>query len=157
GLAAGDYTASLAAQGDGEGDSGTLTVTLTSGDAQATAPADLGGWRNWSSPVTGAVTVPPGGSATVAVTASLPAEAWGTIDDIVVTRAADGADTGELRETASRAGAIDVDLLTPASAAGLADALEIARVVLASAVPAAVKADAALYRLRTTLAGLERT
>lgn len=157
GLAAGDYTASLAAQGDGEGDSGTLTVTLTSGDAQATAPADLGGWRNWSSPVTGAVTVPPGGSATVAVTASLPAEAWGTIDDIVVTRAADGADTGELRETASRAGAIDVDLLTPASAAGLADALEIARVVLASAVPAAVKVDAALDRLRTTLASLELT
>ncbi|GAA3914823.1 glycosyl hydrolase 53 family protein [Microbacterium invictum] len=155
GLAAGDYSATLAAQGDGEGASGEVVISLASGDAHAEAPVALDGWRNWSTPATDAVTVPAGGSATVTVSATLPAEAWGTLDDIVVTRVAEGADTTELHATATRAEAIDRGIVTAASAAGLDAALEIADVVLASATPAAAKVDAALTRLLEALAALE--
>ncbi|MGV9193501.1 glycosyl hydrolase 53 family protein [Microbacterium sp. MC2] len=157
GLAAGEYTASVAAQGDGEGETGTVTITLTAGDAEASAPVALNGWRNWATPTTDAVAVPAGGTATVTISADLPAEAWGTLDDIVVTRAADGADTSALQAAVTRADAIDRDIITADSAAALDAALEIADVVLASAAPAAAHMDAALTRLQAAMAALELT
>lgn len=157
GLAAGSYTASLAVQGDGEDAASTLRLSVAAtGGATATAPLQLNGWRNWHTPTTDAVTVPAGGTATVTVTASLPAGAWGTIDDIVLSRAAAApADTTALRAAVDRAEALDRGIITPASLAGLDDALEIAGVVLASAAPAPDKVAAALTRLETALEALE--
>lgn len=90
GLPAGDYTASGALQGDGEDATTGVLLTLSAQDASgvatgsATASMALDGWRVWSTPTTGTVTVPAGGSATVTVTANLPPGAWGSLDDLVL-------------------------------------------------------------------------
>ncbi len=156
-LTAGSYTASVSAQGDGENAASTLRLSAAvTGGATATAPLELNGWRNWFTGTTGAVTVPAGGTVTVTVTASLPAGAWGTLDDVVLARAAAApADTSALQAAVDRAEALDRSIITPASLAGLDDALEIADVVLASAAPAADKVAAALTRLESALDALE--
>ncbi|MCT9820599.1 Ig-like domain-containing protein [Microbacterium sp. W1N] len=155
GLAAGRYTASGALQGDGEGDAGTVQLTVTSGDQRASAPFALTGWRNWSVPTTDAITVGTGGSATVTVTATLPAGAWGTLDDLVLTRAITGADTTALQDAVATARGLDRAAVTPASLEGLDAALEIADVVLASSAPAADVVAGALARVQAALAALE--
>lgn len=157
GLDAGSYTASVAVQGDGEDAASALRLSLAAtGGATATTPLALNGWRTWHTPTTDAVTVPAGGTATVTITATLPAGAWGTIDDIVLSRAAAApADTSALQAAVDRAEALDRSIITPASLAGLDDALEIAGVVLASAAPAADKVTAALTRLEAALDELE--
>ena len=157
GLAAGDYTASASLQGDGEGDDGSVRISLTAGDTTADAAFAMTGWRNWSAPRTDAVPVAAGGTATVTITAALPAGAWGTIDDIVLTRAHAGADTTQLQAAADRAAAIDRDIVTADSLAVLDAAVDIADVVLASSAPAQDKVDAALARLTAALDGLELT
>ncbi len=82
GLAPGRYTATAAAQGDGEGDRGSVRIALESGGAVETANLSLDGWRAWSTPSTAAVAVGRDGVATVRIEATLPAGAWGTIDDV---------------------------------------------------------------------------
>lgn len=155
GLAAGTYTASAALQGDGENASSTATITLTSGAASAGAPFALNGWRAWSTPATDAVTVPAGGTATVTIALSLPAGAWGTIDDVTLTRASAGADTTALSAAVAQAKALDRAIVTPASLSALDAAVAIADVVLASSAPAAEKVAAATTRLQTAWAALE--
>ncbi len=155
GLAAGEYRASAAMQGDGENAASDVRITLTAGDATASAPFELGGWRTWSTPTTDAVRVAAGGTATVTISASLPAGAWGTIDDVVLTRAVTGADTTALQDAVGRAEGIDRDAATPASLEPLDAALEIAAVVLASSAPAGDKVDAALALIEAALDGLE--
>lgn len=155
GLAAGTYTASAALQGDGENASSIAKITLQSGSQTADASFELNGWKAWSTPVTDAVTVAANGTATVTITLSLPAGAWGTIDDVVLTRAVAGADTTELAAAVAQAKALDRDVVTAASLQGLDAALAIADVVLASAAPAADKVAAATARLADAWAALE--
>ncbi|WP_434810217.1 glycosyl hydrolase 53 family protein [Microbacterium sp. bgisy189] len=156
GLPAGDYTASGALQGDGEGDTGSVTLTVRSGAQTQDAGFQLRGWRNWSTPTTDAVSVQDGGSVTVEISASLPAGAWGTIDDLVLTRAAAvGVDTSALQAAVDRAEAIDRDIVTADSLADLDAALRIADTVLASQRPDADLVDAALTRLEAALDALE--
>jgi arabinogalactan endo-1,4-beta-galactosidase len=156
GLAAGQYTASASAQGDGEDAASDVRITLSAaGGATTSAPFELNGWRNWSTPTTDAVTVAAGGTATVTITATLPAGAWGTLDDVVLTRALVGADTTPLQAAVDRAEAIDREIVTPASLATLDAALEIAEVVLASSAPAKDKVDGAVAVLEEALDGLE--
>ncbi|MFP7834513.1 glycosyl hydrolase 53 family protein [Marisediminicola sp. LYQ134] len=82
-LPAGRYEASGAVQGDGEGDTGRVDISVsTSGGASESAAFELNGWRNWSTPTTAAVTVAEGETVTVTVSGSLPAAAWGSIDDL---------------------------------------------------------------------------
>lgn len=154
GLAAGRYTASGALQGDGEGSDGTVRLSLTSAGQVASAPFALDGWRNWSSPTTEAITVAEGGSATLTVTAALPPGAWGTLDDLVLTRAADAVDTGDLEALVARAEGIDRTVVTAASLAPLDDAVRIAGLVLASAAPTSARVDAAEAKLLAALDGL---
>lgn len=156
GLDAGDYVASAALQGDGEDAASDVRITVTSsaGGSQS-RPFAMNGWQQWSTPTTDAVAVPAGGSATVTITASLPAAAWGSIDDVVLTRASAGADTRALSAAVARADAIDRDIVTAASLAALDDALAAARIVLASSAPAAVKVDAALALVTEALDRLE--
>ena len=155
GLAAGRYTASASLQGDGEDAASDVRITVTSGGASAQAPFELNGWRNWSTPVTDAVDVVAGGSATVTIRATLPAGAWGTIDDLVLSRALEGADTTPLEDAVDRAEGIDRDVVTPESLVALDAALEVAAVVLASSAPAQATTDAALALLDEALGQLE--
>ncbi|RLK48964.1 glycosyl hydrolase 53 family protein [Microbacterium telephonicum] len=155
GLTPGAYVASGALQGDGEGENGTVTLALSSGAQSASQPFALTGWRNWSTPTTDAVTVGPSGTATLTVTANLPAGAWGTLDDLVLTRAVAGADTGDLRDAVARARGLDRTVITAESLVALDAALEIADVVLASSAPAADVVARATTRITDALAALE--
>lgn len=155
GLAAGTYTASAALQGDGENASSVAKITLASGSSSAAAPFELNGWKAWSTPVTDAVTVPANGAATVTISLSLSAGAWGTIDDVVLARAVTGADTTALKAAVLQAKALDRDVVTAASLKTLDAALAIADVVLASSAPAADKVAAATDRLNAAWAALE--
>ena len=154
GLAAGRYTASGALQGDGEGSDGTVRLSLTSAGQTASAPFALDGWRNWSSPTTDAITVAEGASATLTVTATLPAGAWGTLDDLVLTRAADAVDTSDLDALVARAESIDRTVVTTASLAPLDEAVRIAGLVLSSAAPTSGRVDAAEAKVEAALDGL---
>lgn len=154
GLPAGRYSASGSLQGDGEGSDGNVRLTVTSGSSTASADFGLEGWRAWSTPVTDAVTVAEGGSATVEVTASLPAGAWGTLDDLVLTRVADGVDTADLRALVRRASDVERSAATTGSIETLDEAVRIARLVLSSAAPSADRVAAAETALEAALDGL---
>ncbi|SDG27836.1 glycosyl hydrolase 53 family protein [Microbacterium sp. 77mftsu3.1] len=154
GLPAGRYSASGALQGDGEGSDGNVRLTVSSGDAAASADFGLDGWRAWSTPVTDAVTVAEGGSATVEVAASLPAGAWGTLDDLVLTRAADAVDTAGLRALVDRADDVERSAATTGSIETLDEAVRIARLVLSSSAPSADRVTAAEAALTAAFDGL---
>jgi arabinogalactan endo-1,4-beta-galactosidase len=154
GLPAGRYTASGALQGDGEGSDGSVRLNIASGSADASTSFGLDGWRAWSTPVTDAVTVAEGGSVTVTVAASLPGAAWGTLDDLVLTRAADAVDTADLTALVERAGDVDRSAATPGSLEPLDEAVRIGRLVLSSAAPVADRVEAAEAKLTAAFAGL---
>lgn len=154
GLPAGRYSASGSLQGDGEGSDGSVRLTVTSGSSTASADFGLEGWRAWSTPMTDAVTVAEGGSATVEVTASLPAGAWGTLDDLVLTRAADAVDTADLRALVTRAGDVERSAATTGSIETLDEAVRIARLVLSSSAPSADRVAAAEAALTAAFDGL---
>lgn len=155
GMAAGQYVASGALQGDGEDSSSTVQIELTSGATTESAPFAMTGWQNWSTPTTAPVTVSEGGSATVTIRVSLPAGAWGTIDDLQLVRATEsGVDTSELAAAVDEAEGMERQLYTPESLASLDEAIEVARVVLGSAAPSSTRVDAALEQLEAALDGL---
>jgi len=138
GLAPGSYKASAFVQGDGENASSDVRITLSAGSASSSAPFELNGWQNWSTPTTDAVVVAAGDAVTVKITATLPAGAWGTIDDATLVRVAGaGADTAALAADVESAEAIDRSLYTRASLARLDDALAAAEVVLDATAPTA--------------------
>lgn len=154
GLPAGRYTASGSLQGDGEGADGSVRIAVSAGSSNASAPFALDGWRNWSAPATDPITVAAGGSATVTVTATLPAGAWGSLDDLVLTRASEVVDTADLKALVARAEGIDRKVATAASFAPLDDAVRVAGLVLASSAPTADRVDRAETLLLTALEGL---
>lgn len=157
GLEAGSYRASAALQGDGEDAASDVRITVTtSSGATATAPFAMTGWRNWSTPRTDAVEVVAGDTVTVRISASLPAGAWGTLDDVTLVRAPSGAgaDLSPLQAVADRANALTRDVYTAASLADLDAAREIAAVVLAADEPTQARAQAALSLLTEALDAL---
>jgi len=155
GLAPGAYTASAFLQGDGENASSDVRITLSAGSASQSAPFELNGWQNWSSPTTPAVDVAAGDSVTVKISASLPAEAWGTIDDVSLVRAAgSGADTAALEADVAAATDLDRSLYTDASLATLDDALAAAAVVLDASAPSAALVAEVRALLASAIAGL---
>jgi len=155
GLAPGSYRASAFLQGDGENASSDVRITLSAGSASASAPFELNGWQNWSSPTTEAVVVAAGDSVTVKIAASLPAGAWGTIDDVRLTRVAgSGADTSALETDVDVATAIDRSLYTDASLEALDEALAAAAVVLDASAPSAALLAEVRALLAAAVAGL---
>lgn len=155
GLPAGTYVASAFLQGDGEAADSVVQLTLASEGSSASVPFAMNGWRNWSNPVTGAVTVAEGGTATVTFSANLAAGAWGTIDDVELVRAIEaGADTSALESAVARAAAINRSVYTAESLAALDAAVEIADVVLGADAPAHADVDAALVLVDAALDGL---
>lgn len=162
GLPAGSYRASAAVQGDAEaaGDSIRITVSEGTGEdsdpaASATAEFALDGYRVWSTPVTEAIEVGPDGTATVRIDAELSAGAWGSIDDITLTRvAAVAADTTALEAAVVRAEGIDRSAFTTASVAALDEAVVLARSVLDQLVPTPEATEAALSAVESALDSL---
>ena len=155
GLAAGEYSSSAFLQGDGESASSTATITVSTPSHSASAPFSLNGWQQWSNPTAGPITVQAGETVTVSVAVSLPAGAWGTIDDFSLVRAVDpDADPSALAAAVAGAEAIDRGPYTADSLAALDRALTRARVVLAAAAPSGASIDGALEALNTAVAGL---
>jgi arabinogalactan endo-1,4-beta-galactosidase len=156
-LPAGAYVAEASLQGDGEDAASTvrLSVTPEPGGRAQTADFSMDGWRNWSTPRTEPVAVAAGDAVTVAIEASLPAAAWGTIDDLRLVRAAAAAaDTAALEEAVARARAVDRTLYTAESVADLDETIEIAGIVLSADAPAADAVDRALSLVESALAAL---
>ncbi|MDE0545837.1 Ig-like domain-containing protein [Microbacterium sp. C7(2022)] len=155
-LPAGQYVATGALQGDDEGDTGTVRIVAASAADEQSAAFAMTGWRNWSTPRTSAVTVGEGGTITVTVSATLPAGAWGTIDDIaLISVDATPADTAALDDALERAERVDRDAITPSTLAVLDDALEIARIVSGAVSPTAQKVDEAASLLIAALDSLQ--
>lgn len=137
GLPAGSYVARASLQGDGEGADGKVALSLSS-SAVTGAPAAFGldGWRVWSTLTSEALQVGAEGTATVRVSAALPAGAWGTLDDLELVREpVAGADTTALRERRDAAAALDLATYVESSTAGLPGAIARADIVLAAASP----------------------
>ncbi|HWR84610.1 MAG TPA: glycosyl hydrolase 53 family protein [Rhodoglobus sp.] len=154
GLEPGEYVLTGAAQGEAKG-TGTLRLELGSGGTTQQAAFALTGWRNWSTPATGRVTVGADGIATVRIVGDLPAEGWGSVDDLSLTLvAAEAADTAGLEDALARAAAIDRSTFTPASLAALDEAVGVAQFVVAGSPTADQVADA-LALLEQALDGLE--
>jgi len=154
---AGRYTATAALQGDGEDAASSVRLTLSSGSGQSqSAGFALNGWRNWSTPTTGAVEVADGDTVTVTVAASLPAGAWGTLDDFALgLQVGEGADTTALAAAVERAESLTRSVFTAESLARLDAAVEVAEVVLGATVPSQERVDAALARMTEAFDGLQ--
>ncbi|WP_345803229.1 glycosyl hydrolase 53 family protein [Microbacterium sp. AZCO] len=159
GLAAGQYRASASMQGAGADAASDVRITLSTapGGKSAFAPFGLNGWQNWSTPATGAVAVAAGDTVTVRISATLPAGAWGTIDDVQLVKARTAGDTTALRAAVDRAAHVVRDAATPDSLASLDHALAVAGVVLAAASPAQRLVDDALAVLDGAYDGLKLT
>jgi arabinogalactan endo-1,4-beta-galactosidase len=156
GLPEGAYVARAALQGDGEGASGRVDLALsTPGSASDPVAFALDGWRIWSTPTTGAVQVGADGVANVRVTGSLPAGAWGTLDDLELVRMPEpGADTTELRARRDAAAGIDASQYVESSTVGLSPAIERVDIVLGAVSPNADAVDGALQSLNAALDAL---
>ncbi len=184
GLPAGTYSAGASVQGDGEKDGDAVTITVVRGQTDAAAPTaasssaargaiaaapadgaaeapseasaafELGGWLNWSSPETETIEIGADGTATVRIEASLSAGAWGTVDDVTLTRVAAAADTTALSAALARVDGIDRAAFTPASVAAVDAAAADARRVAAALAPTQASADAALAALTAAIDGL---
>jgi len=152
---AGSYRASAAMQGDGDDSQSVATITVSSGTDTAPAPFAMTGWRVWSTPSTEAVTVNAGDPVTVTITVSLPAAAWGTIDDVSLARVLPpGADTAALAAAAADAAAIDRTRYTPQALAALDAARQVAAVVLDATSPTTTLVADAVTLLRGALGAL---
>ncbi len=160
GLPAGTYRASAFVQGDGEqaGDSVSISVVRAQTDAAALAGLDrsagaasarfeLDGHLRWSSPSTPAIEIGADGTATVRIEADLSALAWGSVDDVSLTRVTAAGDTSALIAALERVEGVDRAGHTPASVAALDAAAADARLVVASLAPSQADVDAALAAL----------
>lgn len=155
GLVPGSYSASAFLQGDGENASSDVRITLSTATSSATAPFEMNGWQNWSSPSAGPIVVAVGDVVKVAISAALPAGAWGTIDDVTLARTAgSGASTTALEADVASAGSIDRSLYTVASLATLDESLALAEVVLDASAPSASLVARARTAIAAALAGL---
>lgn len=156
GLPAGSYVARASLQGDGEGADGRASLSVsTSSTTGADAGFAFDGWRAWSTPTTEVVTVGADGTATVRISASLPAGAWGTIDDLELVREPGaGADTSGLRAARDAAAALDPAAYVESSTGALPGAIARADIVLAAASPSASAVDGAAATLSAAVDAL---
>lgn len=156
GLPAGPYVARASLQGDGEGADGRASLSLSSAAVTGQAAGfALDGWRVWSTPTTEAVQVEDDGTATVRISAALPAGAWGTIDDLELVREpVPGADTSQLRDRRDAAAALDLAAYVEASTDAVPGAIARADIVLAATSPTASAVAGALDALDAAVAAL---
>lgn len=172
GLPAGTYRASAAVQGRAaqpgdrvritvqRDDSTVSTARASAADAgvaaasEASAAFELTGYAAWSAPSTDTIEVGADGTAIVRIDASLTAGAWGTIDDVTLTRVSAAADTTALAAALARFDGLDRSAFTAASLAAVDAAAADARTVLDALAPTPAAAAAALAALDAALEGL---
>ncbi len=152
GVPAGTYTASAVAHGDGAGDRTDLVVETSEG--RATASMQLAGWGNPRTAVIEDIVVGEDGLVSIGVDFVLAANSWGTLDEFLLTPAADAADTTVLGELLAEAEAVDRAAYTAGSVAALDAAIEAARVLLAGSRPTAADVDQVADLLRGALDAL---
>ncbi|WP_029069122.1 glycosyl hydrolase 53 family protein [Jonesia quinghaiensis] len=93
---AGTYTLKATSQGDGEASDDTLTVGATTAAGDYSGSLELNGWQQWKTTTVTDVVVPEDGTVTVSLTGALAANAWGTLDEVVLTPVVtDGGDGSE--------------------------------------------------------------
>jgi arabinogalactan endo-1,4-beta-galactosidase len=85
GLPAGAYTLTATGQGGGTAAGDALLLGATTSSGTTSEPFALTGWKAWSRPAV-PVTVGADGTVTVSVTGTLSAGAWGTVDEVRLTR-----------------------------------------------------------------------
>ncbi|WP_221933145.1 glycosyl hydrolase 53 family protein [Tessaracoccus rhinocerotis] len=155
---AGSYEASAALQGDGEAEDSTMQieVAVVPDGPDAVAGFGLDGWRNWSTPVAGPIEVAEGDDVLVTITLDLPAEAWGTLDDVeLVGSGGTGADTTELAELVAEALAAERDGVPADALAALDEAVAQAEIVLGADAPTQEAVARATTVVTEALAGLQ--
>lgn len=152
GVPAGVYTASATAHGDGSGERTDLVVETSAGTVSV--PMVLAGWGNPRTAVIEDVVVGEDGLVSIGVDFALAAESWGTLDEFLLTPAADAADTSAVAEALAEAEAVDRADYTPASLGALDAAIEVARVLLAGSRPTADDVTEVADLLRAALDGL---
>lgn len=152
GVPAGDYQLSAHGQGDAMG--GSLTLHATT-DQASSAPFELTGWRAWSTPVV-PVTVGADGKVAVRITGALPASAWGTVDEVSLTKVTlTTTDQGALRAVVDEANQVDRARYSGATLRDLDHAVEIGSVVLAGSTASQDDVDDATALIRSALDALE--
>ena len=156
GVPAGTYTLRATAHGDGEEPADTVLLTAATASDAWQAPFGLNGWQAWSTPEISDVVVEDDGVVTVAITASLAANAWGWFDDVVLTPTVDATvvDAAALQARLDEAAALERARYTPDSLAALDRAAEIGRVVLAGSRAVQADVDAAAVLIADALAAL---
>ncbi|PKQ25376.1 MAG: hypothetical protein CVT64_10265 [Actinobacteria bacterium HGW-Actinobacteria-4] len=158
GVPEGSYALSASTQGGEPGGVGVKALTVTASGGTQTVPLQLAGWQGdvgYRTAMTDAVVVGPDGQITVEASFDLNAGAWGTIDMFeLVYFSTDVVDTSALAALVAEAEAIDRDGYTAESLAALDDAIEKARIVLASSRPLQADVDAATALLAAAMAGL---
>ena len=156
GVPAGTYRVTASSQGGSTGPGDTLALQATSGGRDLTTPITLSGWRAFSTAAIDDVVVGDDGTVTVGATFSLSAGAWGTFDDVRLTRVVTGesVDTSALRSAVDAGRAVDRALFTVESLTALDLALETADVVLAGSRATQEDVDAAAALVTSAIAGL---
>lgn len=152
GVPAGVYTASAVAHGDGSGERTSFVVATSEGEYAVDMA--LAGWNDPRTAVIDAVVVGEDGLVSIGADFALVAGSWGTLDEFVLTPAADGADTTAVAELVTQAEAVDRAAYTPGSLAVLDAAVEVARVLLAGSRPTEADVEAVAALLEDALAGL---
>lgn len=84
GLRPGTYKFTISAQG-GDATGAVNSIYAVSAGEKKEASFDLVGWTTWQNPVIDEIVVGEDGTVTIGANLSLPAGAWGTLDDFVLT------------------------------------------------------------------------
>ncbi|WP_279234269.1 glycosyl hydrolase 53 family protein [Microbacterium sp. SS28] len=154
GVPEGQYTLSATTQGGGAAAGDSAVVTAATAAGSASAPLELAGWRVFRTGTTAPVTVGTDGVVTVSAALSLSAEAWGTLDEVRLTRVGPVVVTTALEADVAAAAARDLAPYTPATASAVTAALEGARIVLGADWPTEADVQAARTRLALAVGGL---
>lgn len=85
GLTPGTYTMRATSQGGDAGENDVLTVSAHTTQGTTRGDLALNGWQQWATATVENVTVPDDGTITVTLTGELTGNAWGTLDNVVLT------------------------------------------------------------------------
>lgn len=137
GISPGEYVLTAKAEGayvNGDAEHNTLLLSATSGGATSSEAFTLSGWNQWSKPEV-PVTVGEDGTVTIVISGNMAAEDWGSVDELSLaqkTTTPTKPDTSIITEAVARANNVDRSRYTNDSLTALDQAVESAKVLLAS-------------------------
>lgn len=155
GVPAGTYTLQATTQGTNSPATDTRTLSAMTSAGSWSAPLSFTAWNEFHTATLPAVVVGSDGVVTVAANFALSAGAWGVFDDVrlVAVTNPSTVDKRPLKAVLALAAAVKPAKFTPASIAGLTDAVAIGTVVMTA--PKATKADVVKASLLVTAALLK--